>query len=107
MLRRLGNAGDERALDAVKLCIDDVVVRNDLLCQHYITFYIGINAFRDHFNDCLRHFAQNVEVARVRPGQKRDDLGDVLRLIADALQIGDHFERGGDLPQVARHGLLL
>ena len=39
--------------------------------------------------------------------QKTDDLGDILRLIADALHIGDHFQRGADLPQIPGHRLLL
>ena len=39
--------------------------------------------------------------------EERNDLGDVGGLIADALHVRDHLERGGDLPQVARDGLLL
>ena len=34
------------------------------------------------------------------------DLSNVLRLVADALHIGDHFQGGGDLPQVTGHRLL-
>ena len=36
-----------------------------------------------------------------------DDLRNILRLIADAFHIGDHFQCGGDLPQIAGHRLLL
>ena len=42
-----------------------------------------------------------------RSAEKADDLRDILRLIADALHIGNHFQRGGDLPQIPRHRLLL
>ena len=34
------------------------------------------------------------------------DLGDIRGLIADALQIGNHLQRSGNLTQVARHRLL-
>ena len=37
------------------------------------------------------------------PGQLRDVGG----LVADALQVRDHFQGGGDAPQVGGHGLLL
>ena len=39
--------------------------------------------------------------------QEGDDLGDVLGLVADALHVGDHFQGGGDLPQIPCHRLLL
>ena len=39
--------------------------------------------------------------------EKRDDLGNIRRLIADALHIRDHLERCRDLPQIARDRLLL
>ena len=39
--------------------------------------------------------------------EEGDDLRDVRGLIADALHVGDHLERGGDLPQIAGDGLLL
>ena len=35
-----------------------------------------------------------------------DDLHNVLRLIADALHVRDHFQRGGNGAQVPRHRLL-
>ena len=36
-----------------------------------------------------------------------DQLRDVIGLVADALHVGDHLQRGGDLPQVAGHRLLV
>ena len=42
-----------------------------------------------------------------RAGQAGDDLGDVARLVADALDVGDHLEYRGDQTQVARDRLLL
>ena len=39
--------------------------------------------------------------------EKRDDLGNIRRLIADALHIRDHFECCRNLPQVACDRLLL
>ena len=36
-----------------------------------------------------------------------NNLRNILRLVAYALHVRDHLQRGGDLAQVARHGLLL
>ena len=53
------------------------------------------------------HFTENGVIFRLPVLQKGDDLGNILRLIADSLHVGDHFQSGGDLPQVPGHGLLL
>ena len=43
--------------------------------------------------------------AKALTGQ--DDLRDIGRLVSDALHIRDDLQRGGDLPQVTGHRLLL
>mgnify|MGYP000131034793 CR=1 FL=1 len=53
------------------------------------------------------HIAQKLAVLRAAPAEEGDDLGNVLRLIADALHVGDHFERSGDLAKIPRDRLLL
>ena len=96
-----------RSLTCVEVAVHGVVLRDDLLCQHCITFYIRVNAFRHHADGGLRHLAQEVVVLGLMAVEKADDLGDVLGLIADALHVRDHLERRGDLAQVARDRLLL
>ena len=44
---------------------------------------------------CLRRF------------HEQGDFRDIRRLVADALHVGNHLQRGGDLPQIPRHGLLV
>ena len=44
---------------------------------------------------------------RLALGQIGRQLGDISRLIPDALHIGDHLERGGNHTQIARDRLLL
>ena len=94
-------------LDLIEVGIDGIVVADDLLCQQYITFYESINTICDHFYRGAGHFAHEFAVLRAAAGQERDDLGDVLGLVADALHIRDHLQRRRDLPQVARDRLLL
>ena len=72
-----------------------------------IALDIGVHALGDHPHGRLRHLADVGTVGSASAAEEADDLGDVGRLVADALHIGDHFQRGGNLPQVARHRLLL
>ena len=53
------------------------------------------------------HFAQQIVIFRRTSGEKLDDLRNVLGLVTDALHVRDHLQRGRDLAQVARDGLLL
>ena len=103
----LRDLADQTLLDLREVAVYGVVLRDDLLCQHCITFYIRVNAFRHHADGGLRHLAQEVVVLGLMAVEKADDLGDVLGLIADALHVRDHLERRGDLAQVARDRLLL
>ena len=70
-------------------------------------FYVSINTFRHHFDGGAGHFGHQALVLRRAAVQKADDLRHVLRLIADAFHVRDHFQGGGDLPQIAGHRLLL
>lgn len=63
---------------------------------------------RDHADGRPRHLRDVLERAGAAVvDQAERDLGDVLRLVADPLHVGDHLERGGDHPQVGRDRLLL
>ena len=47
------------------------------------------------------------KVADIRfPGQMKRDFGDVGRMVADPLHIGNHFKRRGDLTKIAGNRLL-
>src|SRR5690606_29382429 len=54
--------------------------------------------------DHLLHLGQRRQ--RRRAEHVLDGLGDVDGVVADALEVGRDAERGGDEPEVARHGLL-
>ena len=83
-----------------------IVVLDDAPCKRQVAAHDGVETVRDHFNSRLRHLV-DVGVVAARAGQAGDDLGDVARLVADALDVGDHLEHRGDQTQVARDRLLL
>ena len=67
----------------------------------------GLQALGDHGAGLLGHPADQAAIRCAVAQEKGDDLCNILRLIADTLQIGDHLQRGGDLPQIPGHRLLL
>ena len=102
-----GDLVDQPALDLVEGVVYNIVLGNDRLCQHCITLDVGVNTFCDHMDGREGHFTQQIVIFRRTAGEKLDDLRNVLGLIADALHVRDHLQRGRDLAQVARDGLLL
>ena len=70
-------------------------------------FYVSINTFRHHFDGGGGHFGHEFIILRAASIQETDDFCDILRLIADAFHVRDHFQGGGNLPKVPGHGLLL
>ena len=97
---------DEILLALVEQAVYHIVVLDDAPCKRQVAAHKGVETVRDHFNGRLRHLV-DVGVVAARAGQAGDDLGDVARLIADALDVGDHLEHRGDQTQVARDRLLL
>ena len=67
----------------------------------------GVDAVRDHRDGSARHLLQKPVVFAGSSVEEEDNLGDVFRLVSDALHVGDHFECGGNLAQIACDGLLL
>ena len=57
----------EALLDPGKLLVHNVIRRDDLFRQHYITFHIGVHTFRHHLYDRLRHFLQKGVIFRLPP----------------------------------------
>ena len=107
LLRVGGDAADQCLLHLFKIVVHRVVGGDDLLGQRHILPHIGIHAVTDHADGGLRHLAQQRVALRRYALQIQHDLGDVVGLIADALHIRDHLQRGGNTPQVAGHRLLV
>ena len=53
------------------------------------------------------HFPKDFIIFGTASVEEGDDFGNILGLIADSLHIRNHFQRRGDLPQVAGYRLLL
>ena len=102
-----GDGGDERLLDGGEVLVDQIVLPGDGAGQIHVAAHERVDALRDHGAGLLRHAADECAVKGVVAEEEGDDLRDVRGLIADALHVGDHLERGGDLPQIAGDGLLL
>ena len=58
---------DQALLDPGKLLVHNIIRRDDLFRQHYITFHIGVHTFRHHLYDSLCHFLQKGVVFRLPP----------------------------------------
>ena len=102
----LGDHIDQPALDPGEVVVHHVVVHLHGLGKVHILLDVGVHAVRDHGDGLLCHFP-DFGVFLVGMGDHAwDDLHNVLRLIADALHVRDHFQRGGNGAQVPRHRLL-
>ena len=97
----LGNTAEHR--------VAVVVAGNDLRGGGQVHLHVGGNGVLDHVQGNVAHRVQVVQHAdgacAVRVEMERY-LGNVAGLVSDALNVGDHLQRRGDLAQVARHGLL-
>ena len=103
----LRDHSDKRSLDSAECLVYHVIVLDHRPGQAQILPHIGIHAVGDHFDGGLRH-DPDVPTLRAGPAtQGGNNLGNVLRLITDALHVGDHLQRRGDHPQIPGHGLLL
>lgn len=104
----LVNEGDQLGFDHIEQLIHFIVGGDYPTRQIQIILHEGIDTVGDHLHGSrghLRDVFQLLDVGLVY--QIDDDFGDVRRLISDALQIGDHFQYGGDETQITSHWLLL
>ena len=90
-----------------KQVVYDVVVGYDGLRHCAVAADERFHRLRDHFGRGRAHLGDVAAVGRFRQIGVGHDFSDVGGLIADALHIRDHFQRGGNLPQVARDRLLM
>ena len=106
LLRIFGNIRDQVLLALCEQVVNHVVVFYHAPRQRQVAAHERIQAVRHHFDGGLRHLLDMLVMA-ARTGQVGDDFGDIARLVADALDIRDHFQYRGDQAQVACHRLLL
>ena len=104
--RILRNLCNQILLALGKQVVNHIVVLNDTPRECQVPAHKGVQTVGDHLDGRLRHLL-DMRVMAARAGQIRDDLRDVARLIADALDIRNHLENGRDQTQVACHRLLL
>ena len=82
---------------------------NDLRGGGQVQLDVGGNGVLDHVQGNVAHrvqVVQHADGARAVRVEMERYLGNVAGLVGDALNVGDHLQRRGDLAQVARHGLL-
>ncbi len=94
-------------LDDAEKFVDQIVELEDALRFFEIFLHEGVDAAGNHFDGSgghLRQMNQRFDVSL--PAQAQDDFRDIRRLVADAFQIGDHFQRRGDQTQISGDGLL-
>ncbi len=87
--------------------IHHVVVGDNRVGQGQILTHKGVDTLRYHFDGSAGHVADVVAFPAGPAAQKTDNLGNIVGLIADTLHVGDHFKRGGNLPEIPRYRLLL
>ena len=107
IIRVLRDALDEVLLHAREIVVHGVVLGDDLIGKRRVVLDIGVHALGHHLDGRARHLAQELAILRAAAAEERDDLGNILGLVADALHVRDHLERRRDLAQVLCHGLLL
>ena len=103
----LGDLIDEHAHDAVQKIVQHLVGLDDLMGKLAIGLHEGVDAFAQHLLGVLQHGEQEVRFGIQPATQVTGDLGDHEGLVADALQVGNHLQRRGNLAEVGRNGLLL
>ena len=104
--RVLRDGADQIALDAVEQTVHHVVIGNDLPREAQVVPDERGDAAADHMDRACGHAFKIRRHAAALPGGEAGKLRNVRRLISDALKVGDDLQRGGYLPQLARHRLL-
>ena len=102
--RILGNAVDEPTLDPEKIVVNNVVRLYHMLCERRVALDVCVDALRDHLSCGVRHFREQLFILRAARIEKSYDFCNILRLVSDALHVGDHFERGEDPARPAAAG---
>ena len=106
-VRVLGDLTDQLVFHGVEQAVDDVVLLLNGTGLAEILADEGVDAVRDHAAGGAGHFIDVRARLELLILDVAGDARDVRGLVADALQIGDHFQGRGDRAQVARNGLLL
>ncbi|MPN10218.1 hypothetical protein SDC9_157513 [bioreactor metagenome] len=93
-------------LDVVERVVHDVVAANHLFGQCHVGVHKRVHRIVHHALCRLRHHHDARANFRDLAREVRRDLGNIRRSIANALDVGDHFQRGGNGAQITRHRLL-
>ena len=67
--------------------------------------HAGGNGRFEHGNDQLRHVGKHAEVSGEILATLEGYFGEVARLMADSLEVGDHLQRARNVAQVSGHRL--
>ena len=104
----LANQLDELLLHLVEELVHHVVVLHHLVGQGQVLADEGVDGVCHHLDGGLGHLLDvhlaEGDVPLLQVGQQ---LRNVRGLVANALQVGNHLQRRGNLPQIAGHRLLL
>ena len=90
-----------------KILVHYVVVGDDFFGVLQAPGLEGLYAGFDHVDHRFAHFPEILGANGLGELTGEDNLGDVQGLVPDAVQVGHHFEGGGNDSQVRRHRLLL
>ena len=106
---RLGlDAVDDILLHAVEHLVDAVVRADHGVRALLVAMHVGAHGLMHHRAGAARHGGQvRVELGVELAVERQHDVGDVGRLVADALEIAHHLERGAHAAQVAGDHRLL
>ena len=103
----LCNQLDDGVFHLDKIAVDNVVLVDDRLRRLHAFLDKGVDALGNHLDRRLGHIVNLAAGLHGAPAQEENDFSNLLRLVANALHVCDHFQRGGNLAQIPRHRLLL
>ena len=105
--RALRDALNQLLFYGFKQKVNHIVVGFHTACQLHVPIDISGDTVCHHALGFPAHFPDFREVGCLRDLRGDDDFRDIRCLVADSFHVRDHFQSGGNLPQVSRHRLLL
>ena len=103
----LSQQADQFLLHIQKELVHLVIPADHGLGQAQVFPYKGVYAVGDHDDGVPGHLSDGHPADHGAVGDVQGDLRNVRCLVADALHVGDHLQRGRDGAQIPSHRLLL